>query len=91
MELNESMKDTLEEEEKLNKDKLKAIAIVNSTQYQQYQKLKDKYGIGMANIHRDSCTNCFTHLPPQTIVEIQHNKKLINCPNCSVFLFYRDN
>ena len=90
-ELTESMKDTIAEEEQLNKDKINAIAVVDSQHFQQYQKLKKKYGIGMARINRNSCEYCFTHLPPQTIVEIQHDKKLINCPNCSVFLFYQDN
>ena len=55
----------------------------------QYNKLFNKYGKGMAHILRSSCTNCYTQLPAQMLVEIEHDKKIITCPSCSVFLYHK--
>ena len=55
----------------------------------QYNKMFNKYGKGMAHVFRNSCTNCYAQLPPQMLVEIEHDKKIITCPSCSVFLYYK--
>ena len=55
-----------------------------------YNKLYEKYGKGMGNTVRGSCSHCYTHLPPQTLQETEYDKKLITCPSCDVFLYYKN-
>ena len=79
-------------------DKEEQLLVKNVDQYTkkvdihylgQYNKLFSKYGQGMARILRNSCSNCYTQLPAQMLVEIEHDKKLITCPSCSVFLYHK--
>tara|TARA_B100001250_G_scaffold263395_1_gene226978 strand:+ start:731 stop:1438 length:708 start_codon:yes stop_codon:yes gene_type:complete len=55
----------------------------------QYNKMFNTYGKGMAHVFRNSCTNCYAQLPAQMLVEIEHDKKIITCPSCSVFLYHK--
>ena len=79
-------------------DKEEQLLIKNIDQYTkkvddrylgQYNKFFNKYGQGMARVLRNSCSNCYTQLPAQMLVEIEHDKKLITCPSCSVFLYHK--
>ena len=79
-------------------DKEEQLLVKNIDQYTnkvddrylgQYNKLFNKYGQGMARVLRNSCSNCYTQLPAQMLVEIEHDKKLITCPSCSVFLYHK--
>ena len=62
----------------------------NASDLKHYTKLYDKYGQGMSAILRNSCNHCYIQLPPQLIVEIEYNKKIITCPSCSVFLYHKN-
>ena len=84
------MADTDKEEQLLVKHKTKISKKVNSQHLTQYTKLFNKYGQGMASIVRRSCNSCYTQLPPQLIVEIEYDKKIITCPSCSVFLYHKN-
>ena len=64
--------------------------IADDLMFHQYDKLYQKYGQGMAHISRKSCSHCYTQLPPQTLVEIEYDKKVITCPSCSVFLYHKN-
>tara|TARA_B100002052_G_scaffold153648_1_gene140061 strand:+ start:638 stop:1345 length:708 start_codon:yes stop_codon:yes gene_type:complete len=79
-------------------DKEEQLLVKNIDQYTkkvddrylgQYNKLFNKYGQGMARVLRNACSNCYTQLPAQMLVEIEHDKKLITCPSCSVFLYHK--
>ena len=90
-ELDSQMSETNKEEQLLSKNsKQLAKKIINDNCLAQYSKLYEKYGQGMAHIARESCSYCYTQLPPQTLVEIEYNKKIITCPSCSVFLYHKN-
>ena len=90
-ELKEKMLETEKEEQLLNKNKEKLISQISDDMiYKTYSKLYDKYGQGMSQILRKSCSHCYTQLPPQTLVEIEYDKKIITCPSCSVFLYHKN-
>jgi len=80
---------TDKEEQSLIKHKDTLVKKVDVTYLGQYNKLLNKYGQGMAHIVRKSCSNCYTQLPAQTLVEIEYDKKIITCPSCSVFLYHK--
>ena len=90
-ELEAKMSETDKEEQLLSKSsKQLAKKITDDTRFNQYTKLYEKYGQGMAHISRQSCSHCYTQLPPQTLVEIEYDKKVITCPSCSVFLYHKN-
>ena len=87
--LSQQMADTDKEEQLLLKNKNNISKNIETSFLSRYTRLFDKYGQGMAPITRDSCNNCYTSLPPQLIVEIKYDKKIITCPSCSVFLYHK--
>ena len=88
--LSQQMAETDKEEQLLLKSKDSVSKNIDTSFLSQYTKLLGKYGQGMAAISRDSCNNCYTSLPPQTVVEIKYDKKIITCPSCSVFLYHKN-
>lgn len=88
--LSMQMADTDKEEQLLLKHKESIESKVNTQDLALYTKLFNKYGQGMAEIVRKSCSSCYTQLPAQTIVEIEYNKKIISCPSCTVFLYHKN-
>ena len=90
-ELSAKMLETDKEEQLLSKNSQKLTKqIADDLLFHQYDKLYQKYGQGMAHISRKSCSHCYTQLPPQTLVEIEYDKKVITCPSCSVFLYHKN-
>ena len=87
--LSTEMAHTDKEEQVLVKNIDKYTKKVNVDFLDQYNKMFNKYGKGMAHVFRNSCTNCYAQLPAQMLVEIEHDKKIITCPSCSVFLYYK--
>ena len=88
--LSEQMADTNKEEQLLVKHKESFINKIDPQDLTQYNKLFTKYGQGMAEIMRRSCSSCYIQLPAQTIVEIEYDKKIITCPSCNVFLYHKN-
>ena len=88
--LSQQMAETDKEDQLLLKSKDSVSKNIDTSFLSQYTKLLGKYGQGMAAISRDSCNNCYTSLPPQTVVEIKYDKKIITCPSCSVFLYHKN-
>ena len=84
------MSDTDKEEQLLVINKKERALKVDKKYLDAYNKLYNKYGQGMANVSRRSCNHCYTQLPPQLLVEIEYNKKVITCPSCSVFLYHEN-
>jgi len=90
-ELDAKMAETNKEEQLLSKNSKQLTKKISTDQhFVQYIKLYEKYGQGMAHISRQSCSHCYTQLPPQTLVEIEYDKKVITCPSCSVFLYLKN-
>ena len=89
-ELDIQMAETGKEEQLLIKNKKKQQKQIQANHFSHYNKLYEKYGQGMGNTVRGSCSHCYTHLPPQTLQETEYDKKLITCPSCDVFLYYKN-
>ena len=56
-----------------------------------YERIrKGKKGIAVASIDRNACGGCFTQIPPQTVVEIRRNTRIILCESCGRILVWDD-
>ena len=84
------MSETDKEEQLLSKNQQQLeTKIKNEQNLEIYNRLYKKYGQGMAHTVRKSCSHCYAQLPPQLLVEIEYDKKVISCPSCSVFLYHK--
>ena len=56
-----------------------------------YDNKKEEYsGLAFATVNRSCCENCYSSLPPQLIIDIEQQEKLVSCPSCSIFLYIGD-
>jgi len=46
-------------------------------------------GLAVVQAKNGACMGCFLSIPPQLYIEIQRNNKLISCPQCSRFLYFK--
>lgn len=84
----ERLNKLLEEKQEIRK---KIAAEIDETSLAIYQKLWNRYknkGLAVVPIKGEVCGGCFLSLPPQVVVDIKTNKKLIQCENCSRILYY---
>ena len=56
--------------------------------YERIRKAKD--GIAVAPIKRNSCSGCFSSVPPQRMVEVRKADRLFNCEYCGRILVWVD-
>ena len=57
-------------------------------QYNRVSKMNK--GVGISKVENQACSNCYIQLPPQTIEEVRDAEKIIDCPDCNVFLYWED-
>ncbi|ROL57430.1 hypothetical protein D9V84_05425 [Bacteroidetes/Chlorobi group bacterium Naka2016] len=56
-----------------------------------YQRIRNTHKDAIVKVKRNSCTGCFSHIPPQKIIEIRNNlDKLYTCENCGRILYPED-
>jgi len=56
-----------------------------------YNSKKEEYsGLAFGSVNRNCCGNCYSSLPPQSIIDINEQDKLVPCPSCSIFLYIED-
>ncbi len=56
-----------------------------------YQRIRGTHKDAIVKVKKSSCTGCFSHIPPQKIVEIRNNlDKLYTCENCGRILYPED-
>ena len=88
-ELDEAMKEIIQEQEELYSNRDSLYKDINQDYLDSYKKLRDaRNGIGMVSIINSACGDCYSQLPPQTLIEIKENNNIIQCPNCSIMLFW---
>lgn len=88
-ELETALSETQAEEKKLLKSRsglVKNIDVRYLTTYDRLMSSRD--GAGMVSMLKSSCGSCYTKLPPQMVIEVKDNTKIISCPSCSIFLFW---
>ena len=88
-ELDSAMAETIHEQQDLESNRESLFNKIESNYLDIYEKLRiARNGIGMVSILDSACGGCYSQLPPQTIIEIKENKKILTCPNCSILLFW---
>jgi predicted nucleic acid-binding Zn-ribbon protein len=83
-ELKNILEESQIEEDKLIKKRDKAAENVDERLKIAYNRIRENYrnGIAVATIDRDSCSGCFSQIPPQRQLDIKQHKKIIVCENC---------
>ena len=88
-ELEIALSKTQAEEKKLLKNRNGLVKDIDSRYLDAYERLMGaRDGAGMVSMVKLSCGSCYTKLPPQMVIEVKDNSKIISCPSCSIFLFW---
>ena len=88
--LNEANSQIGKEEKELEKDRelfIKDLSNDESLMNLYNDKKEENDGLAFAEINRDCCENCYSNLPPQSIIDARNRKDLILCPSCSILLY----
>ena len=89
VELNSAMAETKNEKAELEKNRSILFSNIEPIKLNDYEKIREnRDGTGMESIIGQACGGCYSQLPPQTIIEIKKNINVMNCPNCSILLFW---
>ena len=88
-ELEIALSETQSEEKKLLKNRKGLVKEIDIRYLDTYERLMGaRDGAGMVSMMKSSCGSCYTKLPPQMVIEVKDNSKIISCPSCSIFLFW---
>ena len=88
-ELDAAMAENINEQQQLESNKKILHQDIEVSYLNTYEQLRgSRSGIGLVSIIDAACGGCYSQLPPQTVIEIKENNKIISCPNCSVLLFW---
>ena len=85
-ELNEKSIEFSVEEKLLLKDKNGLLSSISDKKFLQGYEDQDKEML--ASIYNGSCSSCYTNLPAQALVDARKGMELIECPSCSIFLYF---
>ena len=89
VELQSEIAKTTHEQEELNSNRNILYKDIEPTYLSKYETLRNAQdGVGMASIIGSACGGCYSQLPPQTVIEIKENKKIITCPGCDILQFW---
>jgi len=86
-ELDEVNKEHEEEEVKLQHERDKLAVRVQKSDLQLYEKIrKAKGGKAIVAVKRNACGGCYNRVPPQTVLELRKNSRIITCERCGRIL-----
>ncbi len=87
-ELDSIVAEGTEEEQKLLKERDKAVKNVDERLYLSYNRvrLNANNGLAVVSVKRDACGGCFNTVPPQRQADIRDKKKIIVCEHCGRIL-----
>ena len=88
VDLQSALDETTMEHKELVTNRDKIFKKVDSSYLNTYEELRIARDEGLASILGNACGGCYTQLPPQTVIEIRENNKIISCPSCSVLQFW---
>ncbi|RMZ49598.1 hypothetical protein EB821_01690 [Candidatus Marinimicrobia bacterium PRS2] len=87
--LQSALAETTHEQEELESNRSVIFDKIEPSYLNTYETLRNaRDGVGMVSIIGRACGGCYGHLPPQTVIEIKENNKIISCPSCSVMQFW---
>ncbi len=55
--------------------------------YRRYERLRKRYGRGIAPVVGGVCMNCFIQLPTAVVSGPDKNQRLETCSNCGIFIY----
>ena len=80
---------TEKEEKQLSKNKEKILKdMIDEKFVESY--LEGTQTFKLAVLSRDACSNCYSSLPPQFILNVKKGDKLYPCPSCGVNLYWEE-
>merc|ERR1712054_25025 len=87
-ELTQIISENEAEEDKLLKDREKALKNLDERLAKSYEKIRGNANNGLAvvSVKRNACGGCFNIVPPQRQADIKERKKLIVCEHCGRIL-----
>ena len=90
--LEKSEMDNKDEMSTLKKKKDQILSSQGDDQFLgQYNRIiRINKGVGISKVENQACSNCYIQLPPQIIEEVKDAEKIIDCPDCNVFLYWED-
>jgi predicted nucleic acid-binding Zn-ribbon protein len=90
MELESRIRELTAESKKLEAEKPKFLAELSPQVRKRYDRVMVKLSdFAVANVMDETCQGCFTHIPPQTAVEVRKNDRIITCETCGrILVFY---
>jgi predicted nucleic acid-binding Zn-ribbon protein len=87
-ELTVIIEESQEDENKLLKEREKAVKQIEERLLYAYTRLRGNVvnGLAVVSVKRDACGGCFNTVPPQRQAEIRDKKKIIVCEHCGRIL-----
>lgn len=87
-ELDEILRETAEEEEKLREKAAKLEEKIDPRLLSSFKRIRKnaRNGLGIVYVQRDACGGCFAKIPPQRQLDIKMHKKLLVCEYCGRIL-----
>jgi predicted nucleic acid-binding Zn-ribbon protein len=83
-ELDSIIAESLEDEEKLMKEREKKSKTIEERLYNSYGRIRKnaRNGLAVVTVKRDACGGCFNVVPPQRQADIREKRKIIVCEHC---------
>jgi hypothetical protein len=82
-ELEEVNKEHEDEELKLQHEREKITVKIQKNDLQLYERIrKAKGGKAVVPVKRNACGGCYNRVPPQTVLELRKNSRIITCERC---------
>lgn len=76
-----------EEELKLNHEREKLVVRLEKSDLRSYERIRRaKDGKAVVPVRRSACGGCFKRVPPQTVLELRKNSKIMTCEHCGRIL-----
>jgi predicted nucleic acid-binding Zn-ribbon protein len=89
VELDKRLAETEKEEAMLNHEREKISRRLDPRNLAMYERIsKAKKGSAVVSVIRNSCSGCFTSLPPQRVLEIRDMNRLFVCEVCGRILVW---
>ena len=89
--LNEEVAVAEKELDELRRRRSAQVATIDKENYTLYARvLASARGLAVVAARDEICQGCHMNIPPQLFVELKKNERVIQCPQCSRILFWRD-
>ena len=88
--LNKINKEIKDKEVNLLIDKKNHLKTVPNDMLILYNKKAEEFGLAFSLVNREACSNCFSSLPAQFIINSSNSNALQSCPTCNIFLYSED-